>query len=70
MPILGGGKEDNPDNMFIFINPTHKNQSSSKEWKGSRYPFIGTRQVWRIFHKAGLFDNGLMKRIEETREWD
>jgi len=68
-PILGNGKIEKPKFMFIFINPTHVNSSSKKDWKGPRFPFIGTKAVWRIFHRAGMFDDTLMKDIEITKTW-
>lgn len=68
-PILGNGKLKNPKIMFVFINPTAKNISSSSTWKGPRFPFIGTKQIWRIFHKAGMFDSDLLSYIEDNKEW-
>ncbi len=72
MPIVGNGKCSRPKVMFVFINPTARNISSSPSWKGPRFPFIGTKQVWRIFHRAGLFDDLLMQSIESIKsggEW-
>jgi len=69
MPILGGGETFRPKIMFVFINPTHANSSSDKNWKGPRFPFIGTRAVWRVFHKAGMFDDRLMRIIEDSKSW-
>lgn len=68
-PIYGGGREKNPDFMFVFINPTHRNISSEPSWTGQRFPFIGTKQVWRVFHKAGFFDEGLLSYIESNPRW-
>lgn len=67
--ILGNGKTSNPKFMFVFINPTRANISSRKDWKGPRFPFIGTKQVWRIFHRAGMFDDELMNEIEQSKNW-
>jgi DNA polymerase len=69
MPILGNGKTDRPKVMFVFINPTIRNISSDRSWKGPRFPFIGTKQVWRVFHKAGLFDGGLLDEINTNSSW-
>lgn len=69
MPILGGGKTSRPDVMFVFINPTHRNISSDPSWSGPRYPFIGTREVWRIFHRAGFLSGDLIERIENLKPW-
>ncbi|MEK6959809.1 MAG: uracil-DNA glycosylase family protein [Nanoarchaeota archaeon] len=68
-PIYGGGREQNPEFMFVFINPTRRNISSDPSWTGPRFPFIGTKQVWRVFHKAGLFDDGLLSYIESNPRW-
>ncbi|OGC44836.1 hypothetical protein A2V54_02340 [candidate division WWE3 bacterium RBG_19FT_COMBO_53_11] len=55
--------------MFVFINPTARNTSSDRNWKGPRYPFIGTKSVWRVFHRAGFLTDSLISRIEENPEW-
>ncbi len=68
-PILGGGKTDRPKTMLVFINPTARNTSSDPSWKGPRFPFIGTKQVWRIFHRAGLFDEELLSQINNSPAW-
>lgn len=69
MPILGNGETKNPKVMFVFINPTKKNISSDKNWKGQRFPFIGTKQVWRVFNRAGLFEDDLINSINNPKEW-
>jgi len=69
MPILGGGKIQKPKAMFVFINPTSRNISSDPSWKGQRFPFTGTKQIWNVFHKAGLFDDQLAYRIRYDAHW-
>ena len=69
MPIFGSGKIYKPKIMFVFINPTHKNTSSDPDWTGPRFPFIGTKQIWRIFHRSGLFDDELMHEINNSSIW-
>ena len=68
-PILGGGKTFKPKMMFVFINPTAANISSDKNWKGPRFPFIGTKQVWGVFYRAGIFDQRLIDRINSDTSW-
>lgn len=63
-PILGGGQTVNPKVMFVFINPTARNISSDPAWEGPRFPFIGTKPVWRVFHQAGFFRDDLMEVVE------
>ncbi len=69
MPILGNGETSRPKVMFVFINPTHTNISSDQNWQGPRFPFIGTKPVWRIFHRAGMFDDELIHRINNSKFW-
>jgi len=69
LPVVGNGKTCRPKAMFVFINPTIRNISSGKEWRGQRYPFIGTKQMWKVLHKAGLFDDMLMYRIKHSGYW-
>ena len=68
-PIPGGGCPDRPGVMFVFINPTAANSSTSPDWIGMRAPFIGTKAVWRIFRNAGLMDSGLADEIESCGAW-
>lgn len=68
-PIVGNGKTHKPKIMFIFINPTAKNISSAPTWRGPRFPFIGTKQIWRVFHKAGLFNSKLIRTINDNSNW-
>ncbi len=72
MPILGGGCSENPDIMFVFINPTSKNVSSSPSWNGPRIPFLGTKKVWKIFNEAGFLSDKLNNLIQSKKphEWD
>ncbi|MBI4145144.1 hypothetical protein HY493_02980 [Candidatus Woesearchaeota archaeon] len=68
-PIVGDGKTQKPKVMFVFINPTSRNISSDPSWQGPRFPFIGTKQVWRVFNKAGLFDDRLLAQINRQPTW-
>ncbi len=70
MPIPSGGELNIPKYMFVFINPTIRNISTNPNWKGIRAPFIGTKNIWRVFHKAGQFENNLMLEIEKRKTWD
>lgn len=69
-PIYGGGKTSKPKYMFLFINPTYRNISSSPEWLGKRRPWTGTKYIWRILNSAGMFSSGMLKEIEDKKSWD
>lgn len=71
--VHGGGKEKKPRFALVFINPTYNNISTKPQWKGRRYPFIGTRAVWRVLVKSGLLPASVLqltegKWSEETAE--
>lgn len=46
--IYNGGCDDNPDICFVFMNPTERNIASSKDWKGLKSPWIGTKNIFMI----------------------
>lgn len=69
MPIFGGGRIHKPRFMFVLINPTHTNQSSDPDWQGPRFPFLGKKDLWRVFYKAGLLNDELMGEIEDRSTW-
>jgi len=67
--ILGGGRFQNPQFLFLFINPTHLNISSHRDYKGKRrYPFIGVRYFYRFLSEAGFLDNKIINDIY-TKGW-
>lgn len=69
-PVPGDGKTLYPKIMGIFINPIARNISSHSEWSGPRYPFVGIKSFWRVFHMAGILDTAVMELIEGFRLWD
>ena len=69
--IYNGGCEDNPDICFVFMNPSGKNVASTKEWKGRRSPWIGTKNIWKLFYNVGLIEEELFNKIQKMKaaEW-
>lgn len=65
--VYGGGCEDNPEFCFIFINPTARNISAHKSWKGIRRQWLGIKSVWAFFAEVGLFDKKLNEKIQSMR---
>ena len=65
-----GGCTNNPDVCFVFMNPTARNVTSSKEWKGIKSPWVGTKNVWTLFNKLGLIDNEIYTRIRSIKGSD
>ena len=69
--IYNGGCIENPDICFVFMNPTGRNIASSKEWKGIKSPWIGTKNIWDLFHSLNLVDENIYNKIRSIKgsEW-
>ncbi len=69
--IYNGGCEDNPDIMFVFMNPTGRNVAANKSWQGLKAPWIGTKNIWDLFDAVGLIDTDIYARIKGKKgsEW-
>jgi hypothetical protein len=65
--ISGAGKTAKPKLALVFINPTHRNISTRKEWNGLKAPWIGCANIWQLFADAGLIDNAINRAIQEAR---
>ena len=70
--IYNGGCEKNPDICFVFMNPTGKNIASDKSWKGRKSPWLGTKNIWKLFYKVDLLSEETFNKIQEKKpkEWD
>ena len=70
--IYNGGCTNNPDICFVFMNPTGRNISSSKEWKGIKAPWLGTKNIWKLFYSVNLLDKKIYQEIQnkKPKEWD
>ena len=69
--IYNGGCTENPDICFVFMNPTGRNIASSKNWKGIKSPWIGTKNIWDLFFKLNLMNEKIYKNIKKIKgsEW-
>ena len=70
--IYNGGCTDNPDICFVFMNPTGRNIASNPNWKGKRSPWIGTKNIWKLFYRIGLLNEKIYEEIQrrKAQEWD
>ena len=68
--IYNGGCAKNPNICFDFMNPTGRNIASSKEWKGIKSPWIGTKNIWDLFYQLELMDEEIYKKIKEYKPTD
>ena len=53
------------------MNPTGRNIASEKSWKGRKWPWIGTKNIWDLFYSVGLQDEETYKKIKSIKgsEW-
>ncbi len=70
--IYNGGCSNNPDICFVFMNPTGRNIASSKTWKGRKSPWLGTKNIWKLFNEVNLLSDDIYNKILEkkAKEWD
>lgn len=70
--IYGTGQINSPKLCLVFMNPTGRNVSSNKIWKGLKAPWIGTKNVWKMFFQLGLLDNEIFNEIADKNpsDWD
>lgn len=70
--IYNGGCENNPDICFVFMNPTGRNVASLKTWTGRKSPWIGTKNIWKLFKEVGLLRENIYKDIQskKPKDWD
>lgn len=70
--IYNGGCEENPDICFVFMNPTGRNIASDKSWQGRKSPWLGTKNIWKLFYKVNLLDDEIYEEIQKRKpkEWD
>src|SRR5579872_4525289 len=68
--INGAGRIRNPKLAFVFINPTHRNISTHKEWTGLKAPWIGCANIWQLFADAEIIDDAINDQIQVAKtEW-
>ena len=68
--IYNGGCEKNPDICFVFMNPTGKNITSDKSWKGRKSPWLGTKNEYKVYPVYYPVGNGIFnidKSIEDIK---
>ena len=70
--IYYGGKTNNPDICFVFMNPTGRNIASLPNWNGPRSPWIGTKNIWDLFYAVKLFSKRTYDKIKKMKpnEWN
>lgn len=65
--ISGAGQIKHSKLALVFINPTHRNISTSPNWKGLKAPWIGCANIWQLFADAGLIGKEMNRVIQTTK---
>lgn len=70
--IYGAGQIKNPKLCLVFMNPTGKNVASDKKWVGLKAPWIGAKNIWKMFYQLGFFDKDFFDDINKRKpkDWD
>jgi DNA polymerase len=68
--LYGTGCIKNPKVMFLFMNPTARNLSTHKKWKGIRASWIGHKNTWQLFCDVEVFDKKLNDKIQSSNKAD
>lgn len=70
--IYGAGCVARPRLCFVFMNPTGRNVAADSAWAGLRAPWLGTKNIWKLFVSLGLLDRDLYRLIRARRpeEWN
>ena len=69
--ITFGGDTNHPEICFVFMNPTGKNIASQKTWKGMKSPWVGTKNIWKLFYEIGILRKETYEEIQrkKAKEW-
>lgn len=68
--LYGTGCIKNPKVMFLFMNPTARNLSAHKGWRGIRASWIGHKNTWNLLADVGVFDRKLSDKIQSMKPED
>ncbi|HVV15222.1 MAG TPA: uracil-DNA glycosylase family protein [Candidatus Paceibacterota bacterium] len=70
--LYGTGCIDHPDLFLILMNPTARNISVHKDWKGLKASWLGTKNFWKILYKLELISAKTFAATQERApaEWD
>lgn len=65
-PIYGAGCIKKPRILFLFMNPTGRNISAQKERTGLRAPWLGTKNIWKLFLAIGIISKPIYQVIQSS----
>ena len=65
--IYNGGCKITPDICYVFMNPTGRNIASYKTWKGLKAPWIGTKNIWKLFYELDVVSKDIYNKISSIK---
>lgn len=68
--IYGAGQIKSPKLCLVFMNPTGRNVASNKMWTGLKAPWIGTKNVWKMFYHFWFIDKEFLDEINKRKPND
>lgn len=68
--VYGYGCFENAKVALVFMNPTKRNIATSKDWKGLRAQWLGTKQIWDFLCKCGFISEDLNNQIKQKKPAD
>lgn len=69
--INGGGCIDRPELLLLFMNPTARNIAAEPKWSGLRAPWLGTKNIWKMFYKLDFISKDQFNKTQKytPKEW-
>lgn len=68
--IYGTGCITRPDVCLILMNPTARNVSVHKDWKGLRASWLGTKNIWKLLYQLNLLDEKVFTATQNKKPQD
>lgn len=68
--IISGGCYTHPRICFVFMNPTGRNIASDPGWIGLKSPWIGTKNIWKLFHLSNILDSKIFEETQKRKAID
>lgn len=66
-PVYGAWCTTHPKLFLLFMNPTGRNVSCTKEWKWIRAPWLGTKNIWKLLYSLWVISKIRFDHIQELR---
>ena len=70
-PVYGAWCTKHPKLFLLFMNPTGKNISCTKNWKWLRAPRLGTKNIWKLLASLWVVSKTTFDHIQKLKanEW-